>query len=123
MSTENIAKFSEAAVANTELQAKIQTIHTDATRAAAGEIAALSVQAGTPFTAEEFLAHAAPVATELSDEQLESVAGGVWDPSFGNIAMSVLTAGVLCAVVAGVSAAIHGDSDHKKCQSKSNPNE
>lgn len=76
MSTENIEKFTAALATNPTLSAKVQALRTEA--AAAG-LAALSVEAGTPFTAEEYLAILPPSNTELSEENLGSVTGGVID--------------------------------------------
>lgn len=114
MSTENITKFSEAVAANPELQEKVQSLQAAAARETAEKIAALSVEAGTPFSADEFLASAQSVQGELSEEQLEAVAGGAWRPSAGNIAASIFTLGLLCGLVATVSDGHSGHSD--RCQ-------
>lgn len=111
MSTENLSKFNEAVAASPELQAKLQSIHADAARSAAEKIAALSEAAGTPFTTEEFLASANSAENELSEEQLEAVAGGVWQPTAGNICASIFTAGLLCAGWAANSARGKGSAD------------
>lgn len=79
MSTENIEKFTAALATNPALSAKVQALRTEAAEAAAAGLAALSVEAGTPFTAEEYLAILPPSNTELSEENLGSVTGGVID--------------------------------------------
>lgn len=106
MSTENITKFSEAVASDATLGAKIQAIQATAARDTAEKIAALSVEAGTPFTADKFLVNAASVSAELSDEDLEAVSGGAWKPSAANLAVSLFTAGIACAVFAAASAII-----------------
>jgi predicted ribosomally synthesized peptide with nif11-like leader len=111
MSTENITKFSDAVTASPELQAKVQSIHVEATRAIAEKIAALSAEVGAPFTAEEFLTSAQTAGEELSEEQLDEVAGGTWRPSAGNIAVSIFTLGLVCGLVATVSDGHKGHSD------------
>lgn len=79
MSTENIEKFTAALATNPALSAKVQSLRTEAAQAAAEGLAALSVEAGTPFTAEEYLTVFPPSNTELSEESLGSVSGGVID--------------------------------------------
>lgn len=79
MSTENIEKFTAALATNPALSAKVQALRTEAAQAAAEGLAALSVEAGAPFTAEEYLAVFPPSNTELSEEALGSVSGGVID--------------------------------------------
>jgi len=76
MSTENIAKLAESAASNPTLSAKIKTLRADAPDFAE-RLAALSTETGTPFTAEEYRAAYPGSDTELSAEQLDSVAGGI----------------------------------------------
>ena len=83
-------------------------------RLTAEKIARLSESAGTPFTAEEYLKAVAESSEEMSVEQLDGVAGGVWAPSIPNIMESIRGIGVTCALVAGLSAIRRGDAD--KCQ-------
>lgn len=73
MSTENITTFLTKATTDSALAAKIEAVHTRVQRDLAETLAALSVEAGTPFTAEEYL-HECNSA--LSDAELEQVAGG-----------------------------------------------
>ncbi len=113
MSTENITKFSEAVAASPELQAKVQSIQVAAARDTAEKMAALSTEAGAPLTAEDFITSAQAAREDLSDEQLEAVAGGTWRPSAGNITASIFTLGLLCALVVTVSEGIK-NRDH--CQ-------
>ena len=104
MSTENITKFTEAVSASPDLQAKLQEVHLAAARQTAEQLAALSAETDAPFTAEEFLGNAQSQIAELSDEQLESVAGGAWNPNVVNITMSIASFGFGCIAFAIVSA-------------------
>lgn len=77
MSTENLSKFTEAAKADSDLQAQISAI-----RSAGGDVAeklsALSVKIGIPCTPEDFRTEDG----SLSAEELDGVAGGTptrWD--------------------------------------------
>jgi Nif11 domain len=115
MSQEKLQAFAEAVSKSEELQKRFNSIQVEAARATAEKLAKLSESAGTPFTAEEYLSSVVESSEELSTEQLHGVAGGVWDPSAGNIVYSIATLGILCAVRAATSAAL-GDVD--KCQSK-----
>lgn len=81
MSKENIVTFFEATKNNAELQQKIGAIYAAATKATAEGLAKLSAESATPFTAEEFLA-ARSAQGELSEGQLEGVAGGAGVPDF-----------------------------------------
>lgn len=72
MSRENITAFLESATNNPELQQKIVALHVAVERATAEELAKLSQDAGTPFTAEEWLGEEG----ELSEAEMEGVAGG-----------------------------------------------
>lgn len=77
MSTENLSKFAAAAQADLTLQAKIQALQTNPNaQDAAGQLAALSIEAGFPVTAEEFLATSS--SDELTADQLDQVAGGMF---------------------------------------------
>jgi predicted ribosomally synthesized peptide with nif11-like leader len=109
MPNENITKFSEAVAASPELQSKVQSIHAQAAREAAQEIASLASANGTPFTAEEFLAGATAKAEELSDEQLETVAGGRTSTEM-KIMLSIISAGLVCAGMAIESKVELGDA-------------
>lgn len=109
MSTENIAKFYQTLSTNPDLRAKVEAIRTESAQQLAERVAALSVEAGTPVAAAEFLS----TSDELSDEALEGVAGGTWRPTAGNITMSIFTLGIGCAAVATVSA-VKGSAD--SCQ-------
>ncbi len=113
MNTENLTKFAEAAAADPALKTKIQSIHAQAAREIAEKLAALSAESGTAFTAEEFLAAGRGQAADLSEEELEAVAGGQWRPSANNIITSILTVGIGCAVDAALSA---GKGDVDGCQ-------
>jgi predicted ribosomally synthesized peptide with nif11-like leader len=114
MSQEKLQAFAEAVSKNEELQKRLVAIQAEAAKSTAEKIAKLSESAGTPFTAEEYLQTVAESTKELSPEQLHSVAGGVWEPSFPNIAMSIATLGIACAAKAAGSAIFEGDVD--KCQ-------
>lgn len=74
MSTENISKFAEATAADPSLRAKVEALYAEASRASAEQLAALSIELGIPFTAEEYLANASG---ELSESDLSHVAGGI----------------------------------------------
>ena len=91
MSIENLTRFASAVQNDSALQEKLHaSVHDDpAARAAAA--ARLSKDAGTPFTAEEFLKaqSSGKVGEELTDEQLGSVAGG---GDFENFFASIMNA-------------------------------
>ena len=111
MPTENITKFSQAVAASPELQAQVQAIHAAAARDTAEKIAALSAESGAPVTAEEFLASAHSAQGELSDEQLEAVAGGSWwvvGPN--NIMMSAIYGIIGCGIMAATSVKLRDDA-------------
>lgn len=82
MSKENIITFLEAAKNNPELQKQIGAIYAEAKKSTAEELAKLAADAGTPFTAEEFVAASRSAQGELSEAQLEGVAGGAGVPDF-----------------------------------------
>jgi hypothetical protein len=88
----------------------------EAARSTAEKLAKLSESAGMPFTAEEYLKSVAESSEEMSAEQLQSVAGGVWEPTFANIFTSLVSLGIGCMVAASGSLAERGDID--KCQIK-----
>jgi predicted ribosomally synthesized peptide with nif11-like leader len=111
MNNEAITKFTETVAADPELQKEVQSIQQAAARQTAEKLAALSVEAGTPFTAEEFLASVTPASAELSEEQLESVAGGTWAPSEGNVMLSIFTLGAGCLIAFNASLAFKNDPD------------
>ncbi len=113
MSTENLTKFAEAVSADPALQANLQAIHAEAAREVAEKLAALSAEAGAPFTAGDFLETGRRQIADLSEADLEKVAGGIWEPSKENIAMSILSFGLGCAMAAGISA-LDGNVD--RCQ-------
>ena len=73
MNTDNITAFLAKAQSDEALAAKVATIQSEAAASIAAALARLSQEAGTPFTAEEFLA---AQQAALSDEALEQVAGG-----------------------------------------------
>jgi predicted ribosomally synthesized peptide with nif11-like leader len=114
MSTENITKFNEALSNDPSLRAKVEAIRTEVSGDLAQKMAALSAEAGTPITADEFLEGVSSQSSEaLSDEALEEVSGGTWRPTAGNITMSIFTLGIGCAAVAATSA-VKGGADY--CQ-------
>lgn len=118
MSTENITKFGEAVATSPELQAKVQSIHAAAAREVAEKIAALSAETDVPFTADDFFASTQSAQEELSEEQLDAVAGGAWEPNAGNICASIFTLGLFCAVPAIISVASKAETgkDASACQ-------
>lgn len=67
MSTTNITAFFAKAESDAAFSGKINT-------AIAEALATLSIEAGTPFTAEEFLASRT---SELSEQELNTVSGGM----------------------------------------------
>ncbi len=81
MSAENLSKFRSAVAENPALAEKVHAIWKEPMPVAAEKLVALSAEVGLPVTVEELLA-----APELSDEQLDAVAGGVrlnpgvWNP-------------------------------------------
>jgi predicted ribosomally synthesized peptide with nif11-like leader len=114
MSQEKLQAFAEAVTKSEELQKRFNSIQVEAVKSTAEKLAKLSESAGTPFTAEEYLKSVAESSEEMSAQQLQSVAGGVWEPSAGNILASIFTAGFFCAVKAVASWTAKGDTD--KCQ-------
>jgi predicted ribosomally synthesized peptide with nif11-like leader len=113
MSKEKLLAFAETVSKSEELQKQLAAIQVQTARATAEKVAKLSESTGTPFTAEEYLQSIADSAEEMSEEQLQTVAGGVWRPSFGNIWASVFSVGIRCAMSA-ISSAVNGNLD--KCQ-------
>lgn len=82
MSKENIIAFLETAKNTPTLQEQIGAIYREAKKSTAEGLAKLSADSGTPFTAEEFLAASRGAQGELSEAQLEGVAGGAGVPDF-----------------------------------------
>jgi predicted ribosomally synthesized peptide with nif11-like leader len=119
MSKEKLQAFAEAVSRSEELQKQYTSIQVEMARSTAEKLAKLSESAGTPFTAEEYLKSVADSSEEMSPEQLHTVAGGVWEPTVANIAHSILTFGIGCAIVAADSATKRGDAD--ACQFKKIP--
>lgn len=74
MSQSNIEAFLAQAESDAALRAEITRISEEASRTVAASLARLSEGTATPFTAEEFLASQS--SHELSEEELEAVAGG-----------------------------------------------
>ncbi len=116
MSQEKLQAFAEAVSKSEELQKRFNSIQVEAARTTAEKLAKLSESAGTPFTAEEYLNSVAESSEEMSAQQLHSVAGGVWEPSFGNIFTSIMSVGLGCAIAAAGSAIERGGVDN--CQIK-----
>lgn len=73
MSTENITAFLEKSVTDSALGAQVQAVYEQADLAVAQALAQVASEHGLAFTAEEFLA----AQTEVSEKDLESVAGGM----------------------------------------------
>lgn len=70
-------KFTEAVAANPALEAKVLAVQEETLTGLADKLAALSVEAGTPFTAAEYREYVAKQEEgELSEEALDAVAGG-----------------------------------------------
>jgi predicted ribosomally synthesized peptide with nif11-like leader len=91
MSQEKLQAFAEAVNKSEELQKRVALIQMETLRSTAEKVAKLSENAGTPFTAEEYLNSVAESSEQLSTEQLRSVAGGgTFDEMFGNIMNSVV---------------------------------
>ena len=116
MNTENIQRFATLAATNPEIADRLRVIHNEAARETAEKIAALSIEAGAPFTADEFLSNASPGAGELSEEQLETVAGGMWAPNDANVLTSLMLLGVGCGFIASASVMITGKQNADDCQ-------
>jgi predicted ribosomally synthesized peptide with nif11-like leader len=72
MST-NITAFHSKVQDSPELQQKVAAITRQLQQDLAGKLAALSQEAGTPFTSEEFLA---ATKAELSETELTGISGG-----------------------------------------------
>ena len=83
MATENIANFLERVAQDTALQEQIKAMGTQDATQAEEHVIKLATAQGLPFTAEELQAFAAEQAKaaheqgELSDSELEQVAGGI----------------------------------------------
>lgn len=78
MSTENIAAFEQKLQATPSLQAGILELQKATQQKLADQMAALSAEQSLPFTAGEFLRFQT---SELSDESLTEVAGGLFELS------------------------------------------
>lgn len=74
MSIENLNQFQSSLSHDAALRKKVDALAKDTERYYAEKLAALSAEAGLPFTADEFLG-----SRELSEAQLEDVAGGIED--------------------------------------------
>lgn len=74
MSTDNIRTFLDKASTDSALQARVAAAYAAAQQSTAAGLAQLAAEAGTPFTAEEFLTFQK---AELSEQDLAGVAGGV----------------------------------------------
>ena len=82
MSQEKLQAFAEAVSKSEELQKRVALIQMEAIKSTAEKLAKLSESAGTPFTADEYLHSVAESSEEMSAQQLQSVAGGVFlEPS------------------------------------------
>jgi hypothetical protein len=110
MTKEKLQAFAEAVSRSEELQKRLASIQVENAKLTAEKMAKLSESTGTPFTAEEYLNLVAESSEEMSADQLQGVAGGAWDASFDNIAMSILFLGVGCALKAAASALGPGGS-------------
>lgn len=73
----NFMKFRELLASDADLRGRVAEIHKQAVSAFAQQISHLATEAGMPFTAEEYLAGLQGSVAEFSDDELESVAGGV----------------------------------------------
>jgi predicted ribosomally synthesized peptide with nif11-like leader len=74
MSSENIAAFLEKARTDESLSTRIAAAYAEVQAGTARSLAELSVAAGLPFTAEEFLGSQQ---STLEDESMEDIAGGL----------------------------------------------
>ena len=81
MSAQNILAFFEVVKTNPELQQKVSALRGSSLPAIAEGLALLSQDSNTPFTAEVFLAEVAPESVELSEQKLETVSGGTYNPA------------------------------------------
>lgn len=101
MSKEKLQAFADAVSKSGELQRQWVAIQVEIAKSTAEKMAKLSEIAGTPFTAEEYLKSVAESSEELSQAQLQTVAGGV---TLGEIiAYSAASFGFGCLVVGLVS--------------------
>ncbi len=78
MSQEKLKAFAEAVSKSEGLQKRFASIQVEAAKSIAEKLAKLSESAGTPFTADEYLHSVAESSEEMSAQQLQSVAGGVF---------------------------------------------
>ena len=88
MSSDSITTFLTKASTDPALAAKIEAIHTRVQGELAETLAALSIEAGTPFTAEEYLHECS---STLSDAELEQVAGGAFFENVTNAVKRIFT--------------------------------
>ena len=100
MST-NIEAFNTKVQNSPELQQKVAVITEQIQQELAEKLAALSQEAGTPFTAEEFLS---ATKAELSDAELQGVSGGILPLVMGGIAAIAVVGGYLFRDVKGSGA-------------------
>jgi Nif11 domain len=101
MSKEKLQAFADALNKSEELRKQLTSIQVEVARSTAEKLAKLSEIAGTPFTAEEYLESIAEASEELSQAQLQTVAGGV---TLGEIiAYSAASFGFGCLIVGLVS--------------------
>ena len=77
MSTDNIAKFRELLASDPALRERARVIEAEVLQQTAHQLAALAHEVGVPVDAAAFLATPLPPSSlELSEETLDSVAGG-----------------------------------------------
>jgi len=100
MST-NIEAFNTKVQNSPELQQKVAALTQQIQQDLAEKLAALSQEAGTPFTSEEFLS---TTRTELSDAELQGVSGGVIPLIVAGLAGLVAVGGYLVKDVKGTHA-------------------
>lgn len=74
--SQNIAAFFEKVQSSPELQQKLEAIEENLLQQKAESIASLSREAGTPFSATDFLAATTEAAKELDETALDAIAGG-----------------------------------------------
>lgn len=74
--SQNISAFFEKVQSSPELQQKLEAIEENLLQQKAELLANLSTEAGTPFSAADYLAALSAVAKELDEDELKAVAGG-----------------------------------------------
>jgi predicted ribosomally synthesized peptide with nif11-like leader len=105
MSKEKLQAFAEAVSKSEELQKQLAEIQVKIAKSTAEKVAKLSESAGTPFTAEEYLQSVAESSEQMSNEQLQTVAGGWGNPASVGFAIgSIITLGIGCLLTAIASA-------------------